>query len=182
MKLTRISIAAGCLLGIVVACDKTDPSAPPPPDPSGPGGTGPINYPKKLPGRGTQTLFGKAVKGGSGATRPSAASKHLAEPATDRQLRKAAQAPGVDCTKPELDNAAECDGDNLYFCDDKSLWVVPCGAETHLAGMQTGGCYEGDTFTNCLGCGRADDGTDVCCDFQLTVCCLADGNCYEPKP
>jgi hypothetical protein len=178
--LTRISITAGCLVGLFVACDKADRNAPPAAEPAAPGGTGPIHYPTTLPGKGTHTVFGRATRGGSGDTRPTASSKHLSEPATDRELRRSAHADGVDCTKPEMDNAAECDGDNLFFCDDKALWTVPCSAETKLAGRE-GGCYEGDTFTNCLGCGKADDGTDVCCDFQLTVCCLADGNCYQPN-
>jgi hypothetical protein len=80
-----------------------------------------------------------------------------------------------------MDNAAECEGDNLYFCDDSSLWVVECSAETRLSGLKGGSCYEGEGFTNCLGCAKADDGTDVCCDFELTVCCAADGTCYNPK-
>ena len=139
-----------------------------------------IDYAKKPPGKGTRPVSQKAVKGGSGDKRPSANSVKMDEASTDRQMRKRATADVVDC-KALPDNSAECDGTNLYFCDDSRLWVVDCDAEAKFAGVASGACFEGEHFTNCLGCGAADDGTQECCDFELTVCCNDQGDCYNPK-
>jgi hypothetical protein len=181
MKLARV---LACSLLLAAACTgepkATGTPAPASASPAG-GPVGPINYSTKLPGKGAHPLLGRAIRGGSGSTRPQIASTRLTEPATDRQLRKPALADKVDCTDPKMDNASECDGDNLYFCDDNALWVVNCDAETKLSGLPGGSCFEGETFTNCLGCAKADDGTDVCCDFLLAECCTSAGTCYNPK-
>ncbi len=50
-----------------------------------------------------------------------------------------------------------------------------------LSGLSGGACFEGEKFIDCLGCDKADDGTDACCDYQMSVCCDKDGNCYSPK-
>lgn len=140
-----------------------------------------ISYPStKLPSKGTKAVTQKAIKGGSGAVRPDASSAKASEASTDRQMRKAANVDKVDCSKLP-DNVAECDGDNIYFCDDQSLWVTDCSAEAKFGGAQGGSCFEGEKFVDCLGCGPADDGSNVCCDFQMTVCCADDGSCYSPK-
>ncbi len=183
--MTRVSVAVFWvlgLLGLAAAC-KDEPKGAPVPaaSASSRGPVGPINYSTKLPGKGAHPLLGRAIRGGSGDTRPQIFSRRLTEPSTDRQLRKPALADRVDCADPKMDNASECDGDKLYFCDDRALWVVDCDAETKLSGLPGGSCFEGETFTNCLGCAKTDDGTDVCCDFLLTTCCLADGTCYNPK-
>jgi hypothetical protein len=141
-----------------------------------------ISYPTtKLPSKGTKASTDKATKGGVGDTRPTSKSAKTTEASTDRQMRKAANVDKVDCsTLP--DNSAECDGLSLYYCDDKQLWQVDCNAEAKFGGATSGSCYEGEKFIDCLGCGPADDGSTVCCDFQNTVCCAEDGSaCYSPK-
>jgi hypothetical protein len=61
-------------------------------------------------------------KGGSGATSPNATSLRTPEPSTDRQMRHHAKVDVADCTKLP-DNAAECNANETYFCDDQKLWV-----------------------------------------------------------
>lgn len=139
-----------------------------------------VKYTAKVPARGTKPITQKAIKGGSGATTPSVASKKLSEVSTDRQVRKHAKADIADCTKLP-DNAAECDSNMLYFCDDQKLWQVDCEQEAKLGGAQGGSCFEGEQFIDCLGKLTADDNSEVWCDFQTTVCCDKDGNCYSPK-
>ena len=139
-----------------------------------------VKYSAKTPGRGTKPINQKAIKGGSGATTPVVASQKLSEASTDRQVRKHAKADMADCTTLP-DNAAECDGNNLYFCDDQKLWVVDCDNEAKLGGATAGSCFEGEKFIDCLGKTTADDSTEVWCDWQTTVCCDKDGSCYSPK-
>ena len=134
----------------------------------------------KLPARGNKPITDHAVKGGSGATLPTATSRTADEEDTDRQTRKLANVDKVDCaTLP--DNAGECDGEKFYFCDDKQLWVVDCNAEAKMGGAANGSCYEGDKLIDCLGCGQATDGTHVCCVLSQTICCGDDGACWSPK-
>jgi len=135
---------------------------------------------EKLPSKGSKPITQKAVKGGSGANYPVATSRTADEEDTDRQSRKPANLDKADCANLP-DNVGECDGDKFYFCDDKKLWVTDCNAEAKFGGAKDGSCYEGDKFVDCLGCGTADDGTHVCCDFSQTVCCMDDGSCYSPK-
>jgi hypothetical protein len=140
-----------------------------------------VSYTPKPPARGTKPVTQKAIKGGSGATLPTMTSNKTTEAATDRQGRKQhAKVDIVDC-KQVPDNAAECDGNSFYFCDDQKLWVVDCDAEAKLGGAQAGSCFEGEKFIDCLGKNAADDGSEVWCDFQNTVCCDKDGSCYSPK-
>jgi hypothetical protein len=141
----------------------------------------PVKYDKsKFPARGTHPISAKAIKGGTGPTAPNAMSKKLSEKGTDREMRKPARVDMADCTK-QPDNAAECDGDSMYYCDDQRLWVVDCNAEAKFGGVDNGSCFEADTFTECLGCGAATDSSTVCCDFEMTVCCDQGGACYSPK-
>ena len=95
-------------------------------------------------------------------------------------MRKPSKVDVVDCSKLP-DNVAECDKDKLYFCDDKELFVVDCNAEAKFGGAASGGCFEGEKFIDCLGCGRAADGTNVCCDLTTSVCCDDAGDCWAPK-
>ncbi len=139
-----------------------------------------VKYTAKVPARGTKPATQKAIKGGTGATTPVVASQKLSEASTDRQVRKPAKADMADCTKLP-DNAAECEGQNLYFCDDAKLWVVDCDAEAKLGGASAGSCFEGEKFIDCLGKTTAADASEVWCDFQTTVCCDKDGGCYSPK-
>ena len=140
----------------------------------------PTAYSKgKFPAKGAHAVTTTAKKGGSGATRPSATSKRLSERGTDRELRQAATVDMVDCNSVP-DNVAECDGDSMYYCDDKALWKVDCNAEAKQGGVSTGSCFEAETFTECLGCDATQDGSTACCDFQMTVCCDKDGACYSP--
>lgn len=138
-----------------------------------------ISYDKKPPGRGNRPVTQKAFMGGQGATLPNAQSLRTPEPSTDRQMRHRARA-SADCRKLP-DNAAECDGKTMYFCDDQQLWTVDCDAEAKFSGVQSGSCFEGEKFVDCLGCTTADDGTQTCCDFAMTVCCTPQGDCYSPK-
>jgi hypothetical protein len=136
--------------------------------------------PATFPAKGTKPTISRAVKGGTGGTTPDANSKRLSERGTDRQMRKPALVDKVDCnTVP--DNAAECDGNQMFYCDDRRLWVVDCDAEAKFGGVSSGSCFEGETFTECLGCDKASDGSAACCDFEMTVCCDASGACYSPK-
>lgn len=139
-----------------------------------------VKYTAKVPARGTKPITQKAIKGGSGATVPSVASKKVSEVSTDRQVRKHARADLADC-KTLPDNAAECEGNMLYFCDDQQLWQVDCEQEAKLGGAQGGSCFEGEQFIDCLGKLTASDNSEVWCDFQNTVCCDKDGSCYSPK-
>jgi hypothetical protein len=139
-----------------------------------------ITYTTKIPGRGTRPITQQAIRGGAGATIPSNASAKTSEASTDRQMRKHAKVDMADCTKLP-DNAAECDGNNLYFCDDQRLWVVDCDAEAKFGGATSGACFEGEKFIDCAGCNKADDGSDVCCDSQMNTCCDSKGACYSPK-
>ena len=136
--------------------------------------------PATFPAKGSKPTITRAIKGGSGPTVPDANSKRLSERGTDRQMREPAKVDAVDCSKVP-DNAAECDGNKMYYCDDQKLWVVNCDAEAKFGGVGSGGCFEAETFTECLGCGKAADGSDACCDFEMTVCCDASGACYSPK-
>jgi hypothetical protein len=183
MTLARISVAAASVLLLIAGCDKHEGASGTAPVASAAasGTTGPIHYSSRLPGKGKHALLGRGIRGGSGDSRPTINSKRLSEASTDRQLRKPALADKVDCAPASMDNAAECDGTSMYFCDDNALWVISCSEEAQLSGLENGSCFEGETFTDCLGCGKADDGTDVCCDFQLTKCCATDGTCYDPK-
>lgn len=174
-----VLLVAG-LIGI--ACDKGDAAAPPAPSASaGLGHTVPIKYSTALPSRGARPAIDKAIRGGSGSTLPVPDSRRLSEVSTDRQMRKAAIVDKVDCKNPAMDNAAECDGDQMFFCDDLALWVVNCNDEAKFGGQSGGSCFEAEKFIDCLGCGKADDGTDTCCDFRMTTCCGADGTCYSAK-
>ncbi len=139
-----------------------------------------VKYTGKVPARGTKPATQKAMKGGAGGTTPAVASQKLSEASTDRQVRKPAKADVADC-KTLPDNAAECEGGNLYFCDDAKLWVVDCDTEAKLGGASAGACFEGEKFIDCLGKTTADDASEVWCDFQTTVCCDKDGSCYSPK-
>ena len=178
MRHRSIGIALAGSLLIFVACDKKSDT---PTDTTTTTSTlQTINYNKKPPGHGSRATTQHAVKGGTGATRPTASSPKMPEAWTDRQMRKPASVDMVDCTKLP-DNSAECDGNNLYYCDDQKLWTVDCDAEAKFGGVATGSCFEGESFTNCLGCDAADDGSTACCDFQMNVCCDKDGNCYSPK-
>jgi len=172
---------------LAVACDKKSDS------PAGGGGATPtatasaasnlvpIRYEKqKMPAKGTHPTTSMATKGGSGATRPGPTSKKLSEAGTDREMRKAATLDVVDCTKVP-DNAAECDGQRMYYCDDQALWYVDCDAEAKFGGVSSGSCFETETFTECLGCDTSTDGAAACCDFEMTVCCDGTGACYSPK-
>lgn len=141
----------------------------------------PTTYNKaQFPAKGTRPVTTTAKRGGSGATRPSATSKKLSERGTDRESRQPATVDMVDCNAAP-DNAAECDGDKLYYCDDKQLWQVDCNTEAKQGGVASGGCFEAETFTECLGCDATADGSQACCDFEMTVCCDKDGSCYSPK-
>lgn len=179
----RISSAVTVALAVVVvaACDKKpDPAPAAAPAASTTSVLTPINYAKKPPGKGTRPVTQKAIKGGSGATVPNAMSMRTPEPSTDRQMRKPAKADMADCTKLP-DNVAECNGTSIYFCDDQQLWQVDCDAESKFSGVSGGSCFEGEKFVDCLGCTTADDGTQACCDFEMTVCCNDAGDCWSPK-
>ncbi len=141
----------------------------------------PTKYaPATFPAKGSKPATMMAVKGGTGSNVPGANSKRLSERGTDRQMRKPAMVDKADCTTAP-DNSAECDGNNLYYCDDQQLWVVDCDAEAKFGGVAGGSCYEAETFTECLGCDKASDGSQTCCDFEMTVCCDPSGACYSPK-
>jgi hypothetical protein len=172
---------------VIAGCDKKTPGGEMAPAGSGSGAAGEsastltaVKYSAKPAARGTKPSTQKAFKGGSGATVPSVSSQKLSEASTDRQVRKHAKADMADC-KTLPDNAAECDGNNLYFCDDEKLWVVDCHDEAKLGGATAGACFEGEKFIDCLGQLKADDDSEVWCDFQSTVCCDKDGSCYSPK-
>jgi hypothetical protein len=168
-----------CALVAVAACDKK-PSSDSAASSASAGSTlSSISYSKKPPGRGSRPVTQKAFMGGQGATLPSAQSLRTPEPSTDRQMRHRAQA-SADCSKLP-DNAAECDGKTMYFCDDQQLWMVDCDAEAKFSGVTSGSCFEGEKFVDCLGCTTADDGSQACCDFEMTVCCTPQGDCYSPK-
>ena len=178
--LPAVSLVAA--IAIAAACDKkptTDSSAATAAS-GGESTLGPISYSKKPPGKGSRPVTQKAIKGGSGATAPNASSLRTPEPSTDRQMRKHARVDLADCTKLP-DNAAECDGKDMYFCDDQKLWVVDCDAEAKFSGVSSGSCFEGEHFIDCLGCTTADDGTQACCDFEMTECCNDAGDCWSPK-
>jgi hypothetical protein len=145
------------------------------------GGGAQIAYSKKMPGKGSRAVTQKAVRGGGGDTRPSANSTSISEKGTDRAIRKHADVDKIDCTAANMNLKAECDGTSLYFCSGQKLWLVECDREAKLSGLAGGACFEGEKFIDCLGCDKADDGTDACCDFQMSVCCDKDGNCYSPK-
>jgi hypothetical protein len=165
---------------VVLACDKKASSDAPAASATTTSVLQNISYSKKLPGKGSHKVTQKAIRGGTGDTRPSINSAKTDEPSTDRQMRKPANVDKVDCTKL-ADNAAECDGNSFYFCDDQALWVVDCNAEAKFGGVSGGSCFEGERFIDCLGCDTADDGSTACCDFNMTVCCDKDGACYDPK-
>jgi hypothetical protein len=141
----------------------------------------PTKYvPATFPARGTRATTSRAVRGGTGTTVPDATSKKLSERGTDREIRKPATVDKADCnTAP--DNAAECDGNQMFYCDDQRLWVVDCDAEAKFGGVSSGSCFEAETFTECLGCDKTSDGSQACCDFEMTVCCDPSGACYSPK-
>jgi hypothetical protein len=178
MRHRLITLAVAGSFVLIVACDKK--SAPATDTATTTSNLQQINYTKKLPSKGTKPTTQHAIKGGTGDNRPSPNSAATSEAATDRQSRKEAKVDMVDCTKLP-DNSAECDGTKFYFCDDKALWYVDCDAEAKFGGVAAGSCYEGEKFIDCLGCDAADDGSQACCDFQMTVCCDKDGNCYSPK-
>ncbi len=100
---------------------------------------------------------------------------------TDRAIRKHADVDKIDCSAPNMNLKAECDGTSLYFCSSQKLWLVECDREAKLSGLAGGACFEGEKFIDCLACDKADDGTDACCDAQMSVCCDKDGNCYSPQ-
>jgi hypothetical protein len=179
---TKVTLIPALALGVslVLACDKKpttdDTAAATSSDPTYPK----IVYTKKPAGKGTHAVTQTAKRGGSGATAPNAGSLRTPEPSTDRQMRKRARVDLADC-KTLPDNAAECDGNSIYFCDDQRLWVVDCDAEAKFSGVASGSCFEGEKFTDCLGCDTADDGSTVCCDFEMTVCCSSTGDaCWSP--
>jgi hypothetical protein len=185
LRVSSFAISSFAALAISIGCSKSD--APP----SGGAATAssatttsallPTTYSKALfPAKGTHPVTTTAKRGGSGPTRPSNLSKRLSERGTDRQMRVPATVDIVDCNAA-VDNAAECDGDNMYYCDDQQLWKVDCNAEAQHGGVAGGGCFEAETFTECLGCDTAADGSQACCDFEMTVCCDKDGSCYSPK-
>lgn len=171
MRSLAIVLAAATL--VAVSCKKEEPA-----------GTSTLTSVKyasdKLPARGAKPIAEHAVKGGSGLNQPNPESHLAYEGDTDRDMRKLAAIDKVDCASLP-DNVAECEGEKFYYCDDKKLWVVDCAAEAKMGGAQSGSCWEGENFVDCLGCGTATDGTHVCCDFSQTVCCLDDGSCYMPK-
>lgn len=181
-KPLSIVLGSAALVLVVAACDKKSDAGATGAASAAPAASGPaITYSKKPPSKAGHTVTQQAKKGGSGDTRPSASSAKTSEAATDRQMRKASTVDKVDCTGAGMDNAAECDGDKLYFCDDKQLYYVDCNEESKFAGLAGGSCFEGEKFIDCLGCDKADDGSTACCDFQLSVCCDEAGNCYSPK-
>jgi hypothetical protein len=176
------TIALASSLLVVLACDKK-PSTDAPAASASSDDTNsypPVVYTKKPPGKGSRPVTQKAIKGGSGATVPNAQSLRTPEPSTDRQMRHRARADMADCNVLP-DNAAECNGNSIYFCDDKKLWVVDCDSEAKFSGVKGGSCFEGEKFVDCLGCDTADDGTQACCDFEMTVCCNDAGDCWSPK-
>jgi hypothetical protein len=174
-----VTIAAVFVLGS--ACDKKpDPTPAPSAAASSDSTLAAVNYAKKPPGKGSRPVTQKAIKGGSGATAPNASSLRTPEPSTDRQMRHHAKVDVADCTKLP-DNAAECNGNEMFFCDDQKLWVVDCDAEAKFSGVAGGSCFEGEHFVDCLGCATADDGTQACCDFEMTECCNDQGDCWSPK-
>jgi len=166
------------VLLVVGACDKKESGSTTTAASNGGGGTQPQSAANKLPSKKGKTISQHAVKGGSGATKPNEKSSLTSEVATDnKKARKEANIDEVDCaTLP--DNAAECDGQNFYFCDDKKLWVVDCGNEAKSLGMSSGSCFEGDKFIDCLTCDKADDGSEVCCNVDESICCDHD-DCYN---
>ena len=171
------SVSVACSLVVLSGCSKTSPDV----DTTQTTSTlTDVKYAAKIPARGTKPASQKAIKGGSGSTAPAVASQKLSEASTDRQVRKNAKADVADC-KALPDNAAECDGNTLYFCDDQKLWMVDCDAEAKLGGASAGACFEGEKFIDCLGKTTADDNSEVWCDFQTSVCCDKDGTCYSPK-
>jgi hypothetical protein len=176
-------LAVAFAVAVLAACDKkptSDTGAATSASSEGDSTLSKISYTKKPPGKGTRPVTQHAIKGGSGATAPNPQSMRTPEPSTDRQMRKRARVDLADC-KQLPDNAAECDGQNMFFCDDSRLWVVDCDAEAKFSGVSGGSCYEGEKFVDCLGCDTADDGTQACCDFEMTVCCNDKGDCYSPK-
>ncbi len=169
-------------LGALAACEKTKGSETA--DAAAPVASSDLTNVKyagdKLPPHGTKPIVQHAKRGGSGDTAPTASSRRADEEDTNRQSRKLASLPNVDCTKLP-DNVGECDGNNFFFCDDKQLWVTDCNAEAKLGGAVDGACFEGEKLVDCLGCGTATDGARVCCDFSQTICCDATGDCWTPK-
>lgn len=189
LRASSVAVASFAVLAISVGCSKPDA-----PSSGSPASTATAvssatttsallatSYNKaQFPAKGTHPITSTAKRGGSGPTRPSATSKRLSERGTDREMRQPATVDIVDCSAAP-DNVAECDGDKLYYCDDKQLWAVDCNAEAKQGGVASGGCFEAETFTECLGCDATADGSQACCDFQMTVCCDKDGSCYSPK-
>jgi hypothetical protein len=181
MRLRRIGAACAMAVvtaALVAACDKKDPQSTTT-APSGSGGTQQQSANKaKVPSKGKNAITQHAQKGGSGSTKPSKDSATTSEVATDnKKARKEATMDEVDCaTLP--DNTAECDGTSFYFCDDKKLWVVDCNAEAKNLDMSSGSCFEGDKFIDCLACDKADDGDEVCCNVDNSVCCDHD-DCWN---
>jgi len=177
------AIGAACAMAVaaaalVAACDKKDPQSSTTGANSA-GGTQQQSAKKaKVPAKGKSAVTQHAQKGGSGSTKPSKESATTSEVATDnKKARKEADVDEVDCADL-ADNTAECDGDKFYFCDDKKLWVVDCQAEAKNLDMSSGSCFEGDKFIDCLACDKAEDGTDVCCNVDNSVCCDHD-DCWN---
>lgn len=171
-------LACSVMLVIVGACDKKDSGSTTTASSNGGGGTQQQTASRKPPSKKGKTITQHAVKGGTGSTKPSAQSAVTSEVATDnKKARKEATIDEVDCaTLP--DNSAECDGEKFYFCDDKKLWVVDCQSEAKAIGTSSGSCYEGDKFIDCLACDKADDGSEVCCNVDMSVCCDHE-DCYS---
>ena len=180
-----VVVSAASLTFVATACSKTDASSGGSAATAGSATTTSalvaVTYNKStFPPKGTHAVTTTAHRGGTGGIRPATDSKKLTEHGTDRMMRQPATADVVDCTKTP-DNAAECDGDKMYYCDDQQLWMVDCNAEAKQGGVAGGSCFEAETFTECLGCDTASDGSSVCCDFEMSVCCDKDGACYSPK-
>jgi hypothetical protein len=189
LRASVFAVTSFAVLAVSIGCSKSD-------APSSGGGAAattavssatttsallPTTYNKaQFPAKGTRPVTTTAKRGGSGPTRPSNLSKKLSERGTDRESRTPATVDMVDCNAA-VDNAAECDGDKMFYCDDQQLWQVDCNAEAQHGGVASGGCFEAETFTECLGCDVTADGSQACCDFEMTVCCDKDGSCYSPK-
>ncbi len=78
------------------------------------------------------------------------------------------------------DGAAECGGNDVFFCSEKTLYHVDCDAEAKAAGFDLGGaCFETEKDIDCLGCIKMDDNSVVCCSATGNYCCTDDGVCWD---
>lgn len=128
---------------------------------------------------------GKGKKGGDEDDKPSKSSKKASSKTLKSDDKKKPPASDKVAKEHPCDDApegaAECHGDTVYFCEDKELYFVDCHKFAQALDLTGGTCFETEEETDCMACQVDDDGATECCDFNLTVCCDGNGNCYDPK-